>query len=228
MGLDSISRMPCGGLAMKGKACPHVLFIEGKQEWDRLWDLIADTGSTGCCYILSLSGGSPDEVLSARVKVPDDTLRTVELRLGEGDGVSMNVELDLGKDASLGLLIRGVVGGDSKVKVQVRSRQNQIGSRFVYRGRLACRNSGTIDLATSGYVGTEARRGSCEYDTKILQVGTQCDIMTRPHLEVLGKEVIARHGCSVGRVPQSALVYMQSRGIATAEAEELFLRGFLS
>lgn len=235
MGLDEARRMYCCGLMMKGKTCPHVVSLEGNQEWDRLWKMVADPAQKRCCFILALSKNSAraeekykSELVSSEIRVPDGTARTVELRLGEGVGVTVQVEIELGTGASFGLLVRGSVSGGAPVKMHVSSKQNKNGSRMVCRGRIVCRDGGYLELTTSGFVGAGTMGGACEYDMKILQSGTNSKVETKPYLEVLGKEVSAKHGCSIGRVPQGPLLYMQSRGLTKSEAEELYLKGFLS
>ncbi|EKD43139.1 MAG: FeS assembly protein SufD [uncultured bacterium] len=49
---------------------------------------------------------------------------------------------------------------------------------------------------------------------------------TAPNLEIKSDSVKAGHSASVGKVDEDALFYLQSRGIAEADAKSLLVAGF--
>ena len=51
-------------------------------------------------------------------------------------------------------------------------------------------------------------------------------VHTRPQLEILSDDVICQHGITVGAIDETALFYLQSRGIDQALAMELLASGF--
>ena len=51
-------------------------------------------------------------------------------------------------------------------------------------------------------------------------------IDTKPQLEIVADDVKCAHGATVNRLQSERLSYLQSRGIAAANASRLLLRGF--
>ena len=52
------------------------------------------------------------------------------------------------------------------------------------------------------------------------------DINAKPQLEIFADDVKCSHGCTIGQLDQSALFYMQSRGIPKKEAQALLMYAF--
>jgi len=51
-------------------------------------------------------------------------------------------------------------------------------------------------------------------------------INSKPQLEIFADDVKCSHGCTIGQLDESALFYMQSRGIPVKEAKALLLYAF--
>lgn len=224
---------PCCGMVGQNTPCSRLKQYENIGEWDTLWKSVGDAQSEDGCYVLLMKNSREkvqenDEMkLSAAVSVPKGRARTVELRIDEKVKMSVALELNLEEGAMLGIMVRGVVRSGSRVELCIASTQNLAGTRLVCRGNLVCHDGGKLSLSTSGTVGEKAGGSFCRYDMKILQTGDTSEVSAEPLLEVLGKDVEVRHGCSVGRVPRGALTYMTSRGMTERDAEELYLKGFL-
>ena len=54
----------------------------------------------------------------------------------------------------------------------------------------------------------------------------KASIDTKPQLEIFADDVKCSHGCTVGLLDESALFYMQQRGIPKKEAKALLLYAF--
>jgi Fe-S cluster assembly protein SufD len=80
---------------------------------------------------------------------------------------------------------------------------------------------GTIKVR-EGAQQTDARQTS-----RNLILGRRASIDTKPELEILADDVKCAHGASVGELDETALFYLRSRGIPTAEARRLLIEGFL-
>lgn len=61
---------------------------------------------------------------------------------------------------------------------------------------------------------------------KNLLLSAQAQINTQPALEIYADEVKAAHGATVGQLDQTALFYLQSRGVPRAEAQQLLTQAF--
>jgi len=85
-------------------------------------------------------------------------------------------------------------------------------ARLVFRGML--------DIAPSA-------KGADSYLlAKGLMVSPRARAEIYPYLEIRTDEVKASHGSSVGRLDERQLFYLQSRGIAKAEAEKIILSSY--
>src|SRR3569623_708118 len=51
--------------------------------------------------------------------------------------------------------------------------------------------------------------------------------IAKPELEIFADDVKCAHGATVGELDATALFYLESRGIAPAEAKKLLLRAFV-
>lgn len=57
-------------------------------------------------------------------------------------------------------------------------------------------------------------------------IGDKATINAKPQLEIFADDVKCSHGCTIGQLDESALFYMQSRGIPAKEAKALLLYAF--
>jgi Fe-S cluster assembly protein SufD len=85
-------------------------------------------------------------------------------------------------------------------------------SRFIFRGMLD--------------IGPEAKGADSYLLAKGLMVSPRARAEIYPYLEIRTDEVKASHGSSVGRLDERQLFYLQSRGIAKAEAEKIILSSY--
>lgn len=69
-------------------------------------------------------------------------------------------------------------------------------------------------------------------DSHLTQAGLllspESEIQTMPNLEILNHEVKAAHSASVGRLDPNALHYLTSRGLTSAQAKRLLVKGFFA
>ena len=57
-------------------------------------------------------------------------------------------------------------------------------------------------------------------------IGDKASINSKPQLEIFADDVKCSHGCTIGQLDESALFYLQSRGIPKKEAKALMLFAF--
>ena len=57
-------------------------------------------------------------------------------------------------------------------------------------------------------------------------IGDKSTINAKPQLEIFADDVKCSHGCTIGQLDESALFYLQSRGIPKKEAKALMLFAF--
>ena len=86
-------------------------------------------------------------------------------------------------------------------------------ARGVFQGKI---------VVERGADGTDARMGH-----HALILGERAEVDAKPELEIYADDVQCAHGNTVGNLDESALFYMQQRGIPADEARALLTQAFL-
>lgn len=97
-------------------------------------------------------------------------------------------------------------------------------SRELYKGILG--GSGVGVFHGSIVVRKDAQKINAIQANRNLLLSGQAVINTKPQLEIFADDVRCTHGATVGQLDKEALFYMQSRGIAEAEARGLLTYAF--
>lgn len=88
-----------------------------------------------------------------------------------------------------------------------------------------------LDSAKSEYIGKiliekPAQQTSSFLEDNVLLLGDGCKNGSQPILEIEADDVKASHGATTGRIDQSQIYYLASRGLNVSEAESLIVEGF--
>jgi Fe-S cluster assembly protein SufD len=86
--------------------------------------------------------------------------------------------------------------------------------------------------ATGSYLGKvavarDAQKTDASQSVKAMLLTRTATANAKPELEIFADDVKCAHGATVGELDANALFYLQSRGIAPAEAKTLLLRAFI-
>ena len=90
-----------------------------------------------------------------------------------------------------------------------------------------------LDNASSGeFLGElrikqDAQHVDAQQSNRNLLLSRQATMRTRPQLEIYADDVKASHGATTGQLDESALFYMQQRGIAPDKGRQMLLRAFM-
>ncbi len=76
------------------------------------------------------------------------------------------------------------------------------------------------------YINKGADGSNASLSNKNLLLSPQAQINTQPALEIYADEVKAAHGATVGQLDQTALFYLQSRGVPRVEAQQVLTQAF--
>jgi Fe-S cluster assembly protein SufD len=76
------------------------------------------------------------------------------------------------------------------------------------------------------YVEKEAQKTDAFQQNNNILVSEKATINAKPQLEIFADDVKCSHGCTVGQLDESAMFYMQSRGIPKKEAKALLMYAF--
>jgi Fe-S cluster assembly protein SufD len=75
-------------------------------------------------------------------------------------------------------------------------------------------------------VNKEAQKTNAFQANNNILISDKASINTKPQLEIFADDVKCSHGCTIGQLDESALFYMQSRGIPKKEAKALLMYAF--
>jgi Fe-S cluster assembly protein SufD len=97
-------------------------------------------------------------------------------------------------------------------------------SHELYKGILDGRSHGVFNGKV--YVHPEAQKTDGKQSNNNLLLSAEAKIDTKPQLEIFADDVKCTHGATVGRLDETALFYMRSRGIGTSQARRLLTYAF--
>ena len=76
------------------------------------------------------------------------------------------------------------------------------------------------------YVEKEAQKTNAFQQNNNILVSEKATINAKPQLEIFADDVKCSHGCTIGQLDESAMFYMQQRGIPKKEARALLMFAF--
>jgi len=97
-------------------------------------------------------------------------------------------------------------------------------SHELYKGILDGRSHGVFNGKV--YVHPEAQKTDGKQSNNNLLLSDSARVDTKPQLEIFADDVKCTHGATVGRLDETALFYMRSRGVGPAEAKRLLTYAF--
>ncbi len=74
----------------------------------------------------------------------------------------------------------------------------------------------------------DAQKTDAKLMAQGLMLSDEAQILAKPELEIYADDVVCGHGATCGRLDETALFYVMSRGISKAEAETMLTRAFLA
>ena len=138
-----------------------------------------------------------------------------------------NVYTTLAGDAAEAIL-NGLYMVDGSQHVDHQTRIEHVApncpSHELYKGILDGRSHGVFNGKV--YVHPEAQKTDGKQSNNNLLLSDQARVDTKPQLEIFADDVKCTHGATVGRLDETALFYMRSRGIGTSQARRLLTYAF--
>jgi Fe-S cluster assembly protein SufD len=131
---------------------------------------------------------------------------------GEGCGTTIN-----------GLyMLDGTQHGDHQTRVEHVA--PNCFSREMYKGLLDGASHGVFNGKV--YVHPEAQKTDGKQTNNTLLLSEKAQIDTKPQLEIFADDVKCTHGATVGRIDETSLFYLKSRGIGSTLAKQLLMYAF--
>jgi len=164
------------------------------------------------------------------VQAEDSTLRVVVVNLPKEDGmpVTNTIHVDhQGAGCRTEIYALAYIKDKEQVRTHTRMHHDVGGgeSRQVVKFVLA-------DEAQGGFLGElkikpDAQKVSAEQTNRNLLLSDAAVMRTQPQLEIYADDVKASHGASTGQLDESALFYMQQRGIDVATGRRMLVAAFM-
>jgi Fe-S cluster assembly protein SufD len=127
-----------------------------------------------------------------------------------------------------GATLNGLYLGDGEQHIDHQTRIEHIEpncySREHYKGILDGSAHGVFNGKV--YVHPAAQKTDGKQTNNTLLLSEKAQIDTKPQLEIFADDVKCTHGATVGRLDETSLFYMKSRGIAARTARELLTYAF--
>ncbi|MBL6750105.1 MAG: Fe-S cluster assembly protein SufD [Nevskia sp.] len=154
------------------------------------------------------------------------TLRAVTVDCGGGLARhDFNIALDgAGAEAALAGLYRPQAGGHVDNHAQVVHAAPHCRSRMLFRGIVDARTRAVLNGRVVVQPG--AQKTDSEQRIANLLLSPRAEVDAKPELEIYADDVKCAHGATVGRIDETALGYLRSRGIDAGQARALLLRAF--
>jgi len=99
-------------------------------------------------------------------------------------------------------------------------------SNELYKGMLDENSTGVFNGKI--FVRQLAQKTNAYQSNKNILLSENASVNTKPQLEIFADDVKCSHGCTVGRLDEEGLFYLQSRGIPEKIAKSMLLHGFTS
>lgn len=93
-----------------------------------------------------------------------------------------------------------------------------------YKGIYSDRSTGVFNGKI--YVEKEAQKTNAFQKSNNILIGDKATINAKPQLEIFADDVKCSHGCTIGQLDETAMFYMQQRGIPKKEAKALLMYAF--
>jgi Fe-S cluster assembly protein SufD len=127
-----------------------------------------------------------------------------------------------------GATLNGLYLGDDRQHIDHQTRIEHVApncySRELYKGILDGAAHGVFNGKV--YVHPEAQKTDGKQTNNTLLLSEKAQIDTKPQLEIFADDVKCTHGATVGRLDETSLFYMKSRGINARTARELLTYAF--
>ena len=97
-------------------------------------------------------------------------------------------------------------------------------SRELYKGLLDGASHGVFNGKV--YVHADAQKTDGKQTNNTLLLSPEAQIDTKPQLEIFADDVKCTHGATVGRMDETSLFYLKSRGVGSVLAKQLLMYAF--
>lgn len=78
------------------------------------------------------------------------------------------------------------------------------------------------------HVAENIKQITAKQNNKNLLLSKNAEVNTKPELQIHAKDVYCAHGATIGRLDETAMFYLRSRGIGQVEAKKILIQAFIN
>lgn len=171
-----------------------------------------------------------DETAQWRITQQADSVLTIHLLcLDKGDDTACNVLLDIdqvGEHAETYIYGAGILSGKQHINVRTHVRHSVPNGKSEQLLKFAVKDEARGEFIGELIVAPNAQHTDARQTNRNVLLSPTATMHTQPQLEIYADDVKCSHGATTGQIDESALFYMQQRGIAPDVARQLLLTAF--
>lgn len=171
-----------------------------------------------------------DETAQWRITQEADSVLTIHLLcLDKSDDTTCNVLLDIdqvGEHAETYIYGLGVLSGKQQISVRTHVKHSVPNGKSEQLLKFAVKDNARGEFVGELIVAPNAQHTDARQTNRNVLLSPTATMHTQPQLEIYADDVKCSHGATTGQIDESALFYMQQRGIAPDEARRLLLAAF--
>lgn len=171
-----------------------------------------------------------DETAQWRITQQADSVLTIHLLcLDKGDETACNVLLDIdqvGEHAETYIYGAGILSGKQHINVRTHVRHSVPNGKSEQLLKFAVKDEARGEFVGELIVAPNAQHTDARQTNRNVLLAPTATMHTQPQLEIYADDVKCSHGATTGQIDESALFYMQQRGIAPDVARQLLLTAF--
>ena len=171
-----------------------------------------------------------DETAQWHITQETDSVLTIHLFcLDKDDDTACSVLLDIeqvGEHAETYIYGLGVLSGKQQISVHTHVKHTVPNGKSNQLLKFAVKDNARGEFIGELIVAPDAQHTDARQTNRNVLLSPTATMHTQPQLEIYADDVKCSHGATTGQIDESALFYMQQRGIAPDVARQLLLTAF--
>ncbi len=161
-----------------------------------------------------------------RIKKENEEVILPVVWVGEESEINYSIQLTgVGVSLTFLMLLLGKKEDKVKIQIYVNHQAQATKSKVIVKGVI--NDSASVDFNGLVKIAKGSKGAGAWLSANLLLLSNQAKGRAVPGLEILENDVKAGHATTVGRVNDTEIFYLMSRGLSQNQAEKLIVQGFL-
>lgn len=147
--------------------------------------------------------------------------------VGKEKEISYDIKLEgVGSNLTFLMLLLGRKEDRVKIKMNVDHQSKETKSKVIVKGII--KDSANVDFEGKVKIEPGSKGSNAWLSANLLLLSGKAKGRAVPALEILENDIKAGHATTVGKVSDTELFYLMSRGLSRIQARDLIIQGFLN